>query len=115
MLCFRNFLVAKLFMDKRKGEVSGFYFGKFRLTVPKNFVGESFRVSLISSNKKLYAQVDYVTTFRRKFFVFQYRNVSWTNSSMLCFKKLLVAKKFMDRKGEYHDFSSKYFYLTVPK
>ena len=34
---------------------------------------------------------------------------------MLCFKKISGAKKIMDRKGEYHDFSSKIFYLTVPK
>ena len=40
MLCLRKFLVSKMFMDKKKREVSRFYFGKFRLTVPKNFVGE---------------------------------------------------------------------------
>ena len=35
---------------------------------------------------------------------------------MLCFRKFLVAKKFMDkREGEYQDFPSKIFCLTVPK
>ena len=29
--------------------------------------------------------------------------------------KFLVAKKFMDKKGEYQDFLSKHFCLTVPK
>ncbi len=35
---------------------------------------------------------------------------------MLCFRKLLAAKNFMDKKaGEYQDFPSKFFCLTVPK
>ena len=29
MLCFRKFLVAKKFLDKREGEVSGFLYGNF--------------------------------------------------------------------------------------
>ena len=34
---------------------------------------------------------------------------------MLCVRKFLVAKKFMDKKGEYQVFASKNFCLTVPK
>ncbi len=35
---------------------------------------------------------------------------------MLCFRKLLAAKNFMEKKaGEYQDFPSKIFCLTVPK
>ena len=35
---------------------------------------------------------------------------------MLCFRKILVAKKFMDkREGEVSRFPSKIFCLTVPK
>ena len=34
---------------------------------------------------------------------------------MLCFRKFLVPKKFMEKKGEYQDFASKYFCLTVTK
>ena len=36
---------------------------------------------------------------------------------MLCFRKRLVAKKFMEKKweGDYLKFPSKYFCLTVPK
>ena len=35
---------------------------------------------------------------------------------MLCFRKILVAKKFMDkREGEVSRFPSKFFFLTVPK
>ena len=35
----------------------------FCLTVPKNFVGEPFRVSLISGIEKLYASEGYATVF----------------------------------------------------
>ena len=34
---------------------------------------------------------------------------------MLCFRKFLVPNKFMDKKGEYQDFLSKKFCLTVSK
>ena len=34
---------------------------------------------------------------------------------MLCFRELLVPIKFMDNKGEYQDFLSKNFCLTVSK
>ena len=34
---------------------------------------------------------------------------------MLCFRKFSVAKKFMDERGEYQNFPSKIFCLTVPK
>ena len=39
------------------------------LTVPIKFVGEPFRVLLISGIEKFYASEGYVTIFRRKFFV----------------------------------------------
>ena len=52
MLCFRKFPVAKKFMDKRRGEYQDFPSKIFCLTIPKNFVGESFSVSLISGFKK---------------------------------------------------------------
>ena len=34
---------------------------------------------------------------------------------MLCFRKFVVPNKFMDKKGEYQDFLSKKFCLTVSK
>ena len=52
MLCFRKFLVAKKFKNKKEGEVSRFPSKNFCLTVPKNFVGEPFSVSLISGIAK---------------------------------------------------------------
>ena len=49
LLCyFRNFLVAKKFVDKREGEVSRFFFEIFCLIVPKKFVGQPFSVLLTS-------------------------------------------------------------------
>ena len=52
MLSFRKFLVAKNFMDM-KGEYQNFLSKISCLTVPKNFVGQPFRVSLIRVSKKL--------------------------------------------------------------
>ena len=67
MLCFRKFLVAKKFMDEREGEISRFPSKIFCLTVPKNFVGQPFRLSLISSIENFYASEGYVTIFCRIF------------------------------------------------
>ena len=63
-------------MDKKEGEYQDFQSKIFRLTVPKNFVGEPFSVSLISGIEKFYASEGYVTIFGRKFFVSQYLNIS---------------------------------------
>ena len=54
MLCFRKFLVAKKFIDKR-GVLSVFTRQKiFVSQCRKVFVGESFSVSFISSIEKVY-------------------------------------------------------------
>ena len=67
-------------MDKRVGgggrEYHNFLSKIFCLTVPKTFVGEPFSVALISGIEKFYASEVYVTIFRQKFFVSQYRNIS---------------------------------------
>ena len=52
MLCFRNYPIAKMFMDKREGEVSTFLSNCFCLTVSKNAVVETFSLSLISGIEK---------------------------------------------------------------
>ena len=52
MQCFRNFPVAKKFMDKGGGGYQDFPSKTFSLTVPKKFAGESFTASLISSIEK---------------------------------------------------------------
>ncbi len=76
MLCFREFLVAKKFMDKKAGEYQDFPSKVFCLTFPKKFVGEPFSVSLISGIENFYASEGYVTIFRPKFVVSQHRNIS---------------------------------------
>ena len=77
MLCFRKFPVAKTFMDKNGGgEYQKLPSKNFCLTVPKNFVKESFSVSLISGIEKIYAQEGNITNFYRKFVVSQYRKTS---------------------------------------
>ena len=70
MLCYRTFLVARKFMEKKgEGEYRNFPSKCFRLKVPKKFVRESFTVSLVSGIEKCYASEGYVTIFRRNFFV----------------------------------------------
>ena len=54
MLCFRENLVAKNFMDKREGEVSKIPLKNFCLTVPNNAVGKPFSLSLISGVEKVW-------------------------------------------------------------
>ena len=71
MLCFRKFVVAKKFEDKKAGEYQDFPSKIFCLTVPKKFVGEPFSVSIISGIEKFYASEGYVTIFRSKLFVSQ--------------------------------------------
>ena len=92
-------LVAKKFMEKKgEGEVSKFSVGKFCLTVPKSFAGETSSLSLVSGIEIIYASEGYVTIFRRIVFVSQYRNISQRNPSVLCFRKFLVAIKFAGKK-----------------
>ena len=55
MLCFRKFLVAQKFLDKKEGEVSRFPSNDFCLTVTEKVVGKPLRVSLISRIENDYA------------------------------------------------------------
>ena len=56
MLCFRNFLVAKKFMDKRGGEYQDFPSKNYCLTVTKYLVGEPVCAVFqkISGSEKVY-------------------------------------------------------------
>ena len=74
VLCFRKFLVAKEFMDKKAS--INFFRRRFFVSVPKIFVGEPFSVSLISGIEKVFASDGYVTIFHRKFFVSQCQKIS---------------------------------------
>ena len=51
MLCFRKFLVAKIFLDKKGGRISHLSVKNFCLAVPKAFVGEPLSISFISGDE----------------------------------------------------------------
>ena len=55
VLCFRNFPVAKKFMDKWGGGSIRIFRRKFFVSVPKNSVGEPFSMPLISGIENFYA------------------------------------------------------------
>ena len=78
MLCFRKFLVAQQFMDKREGDKSRFPSKIFCLTVSKNAVREHFSLSLISGIKKVWMRRwgGSIKIFHRKFFVSRCRKIS---------------------------------------
>ena len=65
MLRFRKFPVAKSLWIRGGGKYPDFPSKVFCLTVPKNFVGEPFSVSLISGVEKICASEGYVTIFLR--------------------------------------------------
>ena len=98
------------------GEYQDFSSKIFCLIVPKNFVGQPFRMLLILGIENIYSSEGYVTILRRKFFVSQCR--TFVRGTLLC----CVSEKFCYRKclwisgrGKYQDFPSKVFCLTVPK
>ena len=103
-----KFLVPKKVRDKRGGGYHDFLSKLFCLTVAKNFVGQPFRVSLISGIEKFYPSEGYVTIFCRNFFS-QCQKISYGNPSVLCFRKFPVAKKFMDKGGGVSRFSVENF------
>ena len=76
MLCFRKFPVAKKIMEKRGGKYQDFPSKNFCLTVPRSFVREPFRVSLIWGVEKFYASEGFVTIICRNFFASQCRKFS---------------------------------------
>ena len=84
--------------------------------MPKNFVGQPFSVSLISGIETFYASEGYVTIFQR-FFCLAVPKILQGNPSVLCFRKILIGYRFMDKRvgGECQDVPSKIFCLTVPK
>ena len=53
VLYFRKFSVLKKLMDKRGVEYQDFPSETFCLTVPKNFVGKPFSVSLLSGTEEV--------------------------------------------------------------
>ena len=66
----QNFWYRKNLWIRGGGEYHDFLSKFFCLTVPKNFVGKLFSVSLISGIEKFYASESYVTILCRNFFCF---------------------------------------------
>ena len=96
------------------GEYQDFPSKIFCLTVPKNFVGEPFSVSLISGIEKFYASEGYVTIFDRMFLSHSAEN--FRRGILYCCINFGY-RKSLDKRGggEYQDFLLKIFCLTVPK
>ena len=78
VLYFRKFSVVKNILDKRGVEYQDFPSKTFCLTVPRNFVGKPFSVSLIFGAEKVWIRGGggSVKIFRRKIFVSQCRKTS---------------------------------------
>ena len=128
-LDFRSNRVSKKFMNDLavEGERKRHIFTTiiFCLRVPKSFKKEPsvlwFR-KLQGSKKflKKRGEGGSIKTFRRRFFVSQYRKVSRRNPSVLCFRKFPIEKNFIDkRRGlgwkEYQGFSSRKICVLLPK
>ena len=65
LYCCNNFGYRKS-LDKRGGRASRFSVEIFFITLPKNFVGEPFRVSLVSGTEKVLIREGGIKIFRRK-------------------------------------------------
>ena len=87
---------------KRGGEYQDFLSKIFCLTVPKIFVGESFTVALISGSEKVWIGGGGVSRFSVENFL--------SHSA-----ENLRRESVGEEGGEYQDFLSKIFCLTVPK
>ena len=78
ILCFMKFRVSKILMEKRGEEEEGGSIKILRqfflVSLPKNFVGEPFFVSLISGIEKGYACEGYVTNFVKTFCIAPSKN-----------------------------------------
>ena len=100
-------------MDKREGEYQDFPSKIFCLTLPKNFVGKDFSVSLISGIEKIWISDGGMSRFSVE--------GSLSHSSENIRRGILYCcNSFGYPKGlvkvvEYRDFPSKNFCLIVPK
>ena len=104
-------------MEKRGGGggYENFTSKIFCLTVPKSSVGESFTVALISGTEKVWIRGGKITIFCRKFFVSQCRKNFVGESFSVALISGTEKVWIGGGGGEYHDFPSNFFCLTVPK
>ena len=115
---FRKIFGSEKFTHRIGVEYQDFPSETFCLSVPRKFVGKPFSVSLLLGAEEIWIRegVGSIRIYYRKFSFSQCRKFSQVNPSVLCFRKISVLKKFMDKRGvEYQDFPSETFCLTVPR
>ena len=119
MPCFRKTPGAKKFMDKRGGGVSRLSIEKFLSHRAEKLRRgwEFFKVSLIVNlgyRKKLNKRGGSIKIFRRIFL--SHSAEKFRRGTFWCFTSCGY-RKSLDKRGggEYQDFQSKFFCLTVPK
>ena len=98
---------------RQGGEYQDFPSKIFCLTGPKNFVGERFSVSLIAGTEKIWIRRGgSIKIFRRRFLSHSAEN--FPRGMLYCCNNFGY-RDILDKRGEYQDFASKIFCLTVPK
>ena len=110
-------------MDKRgegRREYHDFPSKNVCLTVPKNFVGETFSVSLISGIERFYASEIYLTILCRNFFCLsaeKFRRGAFLIcvSEKICYRKKLWIRGGGGKGGGSITIFSRKFCLTIPK
>ena len=117
LLCFRKFLVSKIFLDRigaaGEREVASHFSVKcFCLTAAEKIVEEHFSVSLNSGSDNFFAQDGYVSICCRK--LLSDSAEDFRRGSLSCFKKFLVSK-FSVQEGFVTFFKRVFFRLAVPK
>ena len=110
---------SEIFMDKRGGggRVSGFPVEIFLSHSDKNFLRGTLlcftKLPILKNVRDKRGRDSHFSV--ESFFVSECRKILKGNPSVLCFRKLLVAKFLWIRGGVYQDFPSKNFRLRVPK
>ncbi len=101
----------------KKGGVSRYSVEVFCFTVPNNFVGEPFSISLISGIEKFSTSEGYVTIFDflSKVYCLTVPKKIAGDFFSAVFQKISGSEKIMDKRGgEYQDIPWKIFCFTVP-
>ena len=94
----------------RRGEYQNFTSKIFCLTLPKNFVGEPFSVSLVSGIEKFLCFGGLCHDFSSKIFCLTVPEHFVEEPFCAVFQKISVSEKVMDkREGKYQDFLRKVF------
>ena len=109
---FLYFRVPKKFKNLRGG-IKIFRRKFFCLTLPRNFVGEPFSVSLVSDIETVWIRGGVSSNSVENFL--SHSAESFRRGTLYCFTVFGYGKSLDRRGGGYHDFPSKIFCRTVPK